>query len=167
MKKRFISRWIVQKAVREVTEEMGILGATPELISEKVKELAGAYLPVSVVEKALEDMGDEFYAGEDEFFDEEYMARMKKERIGKVSSSISLVLAMVFFALGTFWGLFMPLPLLSYCQFLLAGSVILGFLTSGFCVIFTSKYITWKGAMGIIIALEAQLIYHDFRSFGL
>lgn len=158
MKRRFISKWVVQKVVREAAEDMGILGATPELISEKVKELAGAHLPNSIVEKALEDMGDEFYEGEDELFEEEYRERKKRERMGKIYSSISLVFAGLFFVSGALLGV-IPSDFRPYYPFFLGGSVIFGFLTAIFSAILASRYVTWRCALGLLISLEAQLIY--------
>lgn len=153
MRRRFISKWVVQKVVRETAEDMGLLGATPELISEQVKKLEGTYLPSSIVEKALEDMDDDFYAGEAELFDAEYMQRKKKENMGNSLSSISLVLALAFLGIGTL------ICTDHYRYFFLGGSAILGYLTAIFNVLYLSRYVTWKTVMGIAISLEAQLIY--------
>jgi len=153
MRRRFISKWVVQKVVRETAEDMGLLGATPELISERIKKREGTHLPSSIVEKALDDLDDDFYAGDDELFDAQYMQRKKKERLGEVLSSISLVLALAFLGIGA---------LLSpphYRPFFLAGSVILGYLPAIFNALYLSRYVTWKSVMGIAISLEAQLIY--------
>jgi hypothetical protein len=153
MRRRFISKWVVQKVVRETAEDMGLLGATPELISERIKELEGTHLPTSIVEKALDDLDDNFYAGDDELFDVEYMQRKKKERAGEVGSSISLAFALAFLGIGAL------LCSHHYRPFFLAGSVILGYLTAIFNALYLSRYITWKSVIGIAISLEAQVIY--------
>ena len=153
MTKRVISRWIVQKVVREATEGMGVVGATPELISEKIEKREGSHLPVSIVEKALEEMDDEFYEGEDELFAVDYRVRMKQKRAG-IYASLSLVLAIVFLSIGVTQGH----ALLSYRFFMLC-SMISGFVSAIFGAVHSSTYVTWKSIMGLFISLEAQLLY--------
>ena len=152
MTKRVISRWIVQKVVREAAEGMGVVGATPELIAEKIEKREGTHLPVSIVENALEEMDDEFYEGEDELFAVDYRVRMKQKR-ADIYASLSLVLAIVFLIIGVTLGH----VLLSYRFFMLC-SMISGFVTAFFGALHSSTYVTWKSIVGLFISLEAQLL---------
>jgi hypothetical protein len=78
-KKRVFPKEKVWDAIRNAVDELELEGGTAETIAEKIKA-RGTEIPTMVIERGLDDIGEEFYMYEEEVKEEEKKKYAYEER---------------------------------------------------------------------------------------